>query len=59
MSELIGISFKAGQRIYFLMALGLHDVTKLTEESLIEFKKPFVESFKRVWGISADTEWIY
>lgn len=59
MNELIGITFKAGQRIYFFMALGLYDVSNLTEEGLTEFKKPFVESFKRVWGISAATEWIY
>ena len=59
MSELIGITFKADQRVYFIVALGLYDVSNLTEEGLIEFKKPFVESFKRVRGISAATEWIY
>ena len=59
MNELIGITFKAGQRVYFFIALGLYDVSNLTEEGLIEFKKPFVESFKRVRGISAATDWIY
>lgn len=59
MNELIEIAFKSGQRIYFLHPSGLYDVSNLTEEGLIEFKKPFVESFKRIRGISAATEWIY
>ena len=59
MEDVIGITFKCGQRIYFVGALGLYDVSGFTEKELIDFKKPFVESFKRVHGISAPTEWIY
>lgn len=53
------ITFKCGQRIFQIGAAGLYDVSGLTEKELIDFKKPFVESFKRLRGISAPTEWIY
>lgn len=55
----IDILFKAGNQVYLIGTLGLYDVSNMTEEELIEFKKPFVESFKNVKGISEPTEWIY
>lgn len=42
----IDILFKAGNQVYLIGTLGLYDVSNMTEEELIEFKKPFVESFK-------------
>lgn len=59
MYDIIGITFKCGQKIFQIGAAGLYDVSGLTKKELIDFKKPFVESFKRVYGISAPTEWIY
>lgn len=58
MKNIISIEFQAGQKKFLFMTLGLYDVSNLTQEGLIEFKKPFVDSYKRFKGISAATEWI-
>ena len=50
MGDIIMITFKCGQKIFQIGAAGLYDVSGLTEKELIDFKRPFVESFKRVHG---------
>lgn len=58
MKALIGIQFKAGQRIYDIGPTGEYEMSNLNNEDLIELKRKRVESYKMILGISAPTEWI-
>lgn len=58
MKVLIGIQFKAGQKIYDIGPTGEYKMSNLNEEDLIELKKYFVQNYKMLFGISAPTEWI-
>lgn len=58
MKILIGIQFKAGQKIYDIGPTGEYEMSNLNNEDLIELKRQCVESYKMILGISAQTEWI-
>lgn len=58
MNTIIGIRFKAGQKIYEIGLTGEYEMSNLNNEDLIELKRQCVESYKMILGISAPTEWI-
>lgn len=58
MKVIIHIQFKAGQKIYDIVPTGEYEMSNLSGEDLMKFKKYFVENYKMIFGISAPTEWI-
>ncbi len=56
--NIVKITFKAGQKIYEFGHTGEYEISNLSGEDLMKFKKYFVENYKMIFGISAPTEWI-
>ena len=56
--NIVKITFKAGQKIYEFGSTGEYEISNLSGEDLMKFKKYFVENYKMIFGISAPTEWI-
>lgn len=56
--NIVKITFKAGQKIYEFGPTGEYEISNLSGEDLMKFKKYFVENYKMIFEISAPTEWI-